>query len=102
MPHISQVFKIGSGADPEKELEGMDRPRRSGARRQRCKTAELAKRLHGRTLSWSQDVIQAGKIKSENIEWQFSGVELLFSSLNGSRSKCFQCRGLRIQSPSLF
>jgi hypothetical protein len=80
----------------------MDRPRRSGARRQRCKTVELAKRLHRRTLSWSQDVVQAGKIKSENIEWQYSGVELLFPSLKGLRSKCFQCRGLRIQCPLLF
>jgi hypothetical protein len=56
----------------------MDRRRRSGASRQRCKTVELAKPLHGRTLSWSQDVIQAGKIKSENIERQYSGLSCYF------------------------
>ena len=76
----------------------MDRPRRSGARRQRCKTMELARRLHGRSRSRSQDVIQAGKIKSQNIEWQFSGVELLFPSLNGLCLGCFQSSGLSIQS----
>ena len=49
----------------------MDGPRRSGASRQRCKTVELAKLLHGRTLSWLQDVILCRKLKPKNIKWQY-------------------------------
>jgi hypothetical protein len=61
----------------------MDGPRRSGASGQRCKTVELAKRLHGRTLSRLQNAIWRRKLKPKNIKWQYLRVERLFSSLNG-------------------
>lgn len=50
-----EPLKFVRSAD-ERELAGMDRPRVSGAalpnKRQRCKTVELVKPMHGRTLSW--------------------------------------------------
>jgi len=47
-------------------------------KRQRCKTVELVKPLHGRTLSWCQDLTPVWKIKPKNIEWRFLRVEPRF------------------------